>query len=53
MNTAPVGRREVNVSVSDEDNRVIKNAIVDELKRGGQVFVVVPFVRDVGPTHDR
>ena len=53
MNTAPVGRREVNVSVSDEDNRVIRNAIVDELKRGGQVFVVVPFVRDVGPTHDR
>jgi transcription-repair coupling factor (superfamily II helicase) len=53
MNTAPVGRREVNVSVSDEDNVMIKNAIVAELKRGGQVFVVVPFVRDVGPTHDR
>ena len=53
MNTAPVGRREVNVSVSDEDNNVIRSAIVEELKRGGQVFVVVPFVRDVGPTHER
>ena len=51
MNTAPVGRKEVNVSVSEENDQMVKNAITAELRRGGQVFVVVPFVRDVEPTH--
>ena len=53
MNTAPLGRKEVNVSVSEEDELIIKNAITAEIKRGGQIFVVVPFVRDVAPTHLR
>ena len=53
MNTAPVGRKEVNVSVSDECGDVMKKAIETELRRGGQVFVVVPFVADVTPTHHR
>ena len=53
MNTAPLGRKEVNVSVSEEDEFIIKNAITAEIKRGGQIFVVVPFVRDVAPTHLR
>ena len=51
MNTAPLGRKEVNVSVSEENEIVIRNAITAEIKRGGQIFVVVPFVRDVAPTH--
>ena len=50
MNTAPVGRKEVNVSVSEENMHVVRTAITAELRRGGQVFVVVPFVRDVTPT---
>lgn len=42
-------------SGSSEDRRVllgdvIEHAIKHELSRGGQVFVVVPFVRDVPPT---
>ena len=53
MNTAPVGRKEVNVTVTDEDGDVIRRAIQAEVARQGQVFVVVPFVRDVAPTHER
>jgi transcription-repair coupling factor (superfamily II helicase) len=41
------------VSVSIECEIIIKRAITAELSRKGQVFVVVPFVRDVGPTHRR
>ena len=53
MNTPPIGRKEVNVSVGDECGDVMKRAIEAELRRGGQVFVVVPFVADVTPTHHR
>jgi transcription-repair coupling factor (superfamily II helicase) len=51
MNTAPVGRKEVSVTVSMEDDDMIKKAIEKELERNGQIFVVVPFVSDVNPTH--
>jgi RecG-like helicase len=53
MNTAPVGRKEVNVTVGDEDGDVITRAIKAEVARQGQVFVVVPYVRDVAPTNER
>lgn len=47
MNSPPKGRREVNVTVCMDDTEVMRTAIENEVDRGGQVFVVVPFVRDV------
>ena len=53
MNSPPAGRKEVQVKVGDDSDAIIAKAIVAERKRGGQVFVVVPFVRDVAPTRNR
>ena len=53
MNSPPKGRKEVNVTVGQEDPAVMRDAISREVARGGQVFAVVPFVRDVGPTAAR
>lgn len=50
MTAAPKGRLEVKVSVGFDDDLVIMRAIKDEISRDGQVFVVVPFVRDIDPT---
>ena len=41
MNTAPLGRKEVNVSVSEENELIIKNAIVAEIKLGLLMIVWV------------
>lgn len=53
MNSPPSGRKEVKVKVGRDEDEVIVCAIADEIKREGQVFVVVPFVSDVGPTCNR
>jgi hypothetical protein len=53
MNSPPTGRKEVRVKVGDDSDDTIATAIIAERKRGGQVFVVVPFVRDVAPTRNR
>lgn len=54
MTSAPVGRKEVIVEVvSGINDEVLKSAITNELKRDGQVFVVVPFVQDVTPTREK
>jgi len=50
MNTPPKGRLEVKVQVGPERLDVIKSAIELELLRGGQVFIVVPLIRQVDPT---
>jgi transcription-repair coupling factor (superfamily II helicase) len=47
------GRKEVSVSICDDDDDIIVKAIRKEVDRGGQAFIVVPFVRDVGPTRAR
>jgi transcription-repair coupling factor (superfamily II helicase) len=53
MSSPPNGRKEVRVSVGVENPSLIVNAIKEELKRGGQVFVVVPFIKDINPTRDK
>jgi len=53
MSAAPEGRLEVKVSVGFDNDVVITKAITDEISRGGQVFVVVPFVRDIDPAKAR
>ena len=53
VNTPPVGRKEVKVTVSEDSDEIMVEAINAELGRGGQVFVVVPFVRDVARTRKR
>ena len=50
MSTAPKGRLEVIVNVGVDDDVVVAKAIREEMKRNGQAFVVVPFVRDILPT---
>jgi len=50
MNTPPKGRQEVKVQVGPERLDIIKAAIELELLRGGQVFMVVPLIRQVDPT---
>ena len=51
--TPPAGRQEVLVSVGLLDEDVIVKAIGEELARGGQIFVVVPFIREVQPAASR
>ena len=51
--TPPAGRKEVKVHVGFSDDKLIQSAIQQEVDRGGQVFCVVPFVRDVEPVAKR
>jgi len=44
LQSPPVGRQEVKVHVGEEDDQLIKEAIENEMKRGGQSFIVVPFI---------
>ena len=53
MNSPPTGRKEVKVRVGPDLDSTIVNAIEQERARSGQVFVVVPFVKDVAPTTNR
>ena len=53
MNSPPSGRLEVKVKVGDDSDQTLRAAIRTEQARKGQVFVVVPFVRDVAPTKNR
>jgi transcription-repair coupling factor (superfamily II helicase) len=53
MNSPPAGRKEVVVHVGADEDQVIISAICKEIDRGGQVFVVVPFVSEVEPTCNR
>ena len=47
INSPPKGRKEVTVHVGLVEKEIIMNAISLEVKRNGQVFVVVPFIRDI------
>lgn len=53
ITSPPAGRLEVLVTVSMYDEDVMVQAITKEVDRGGQVFVVVPFVMDVQPVATR
>lgn len=52
MNSPPQGRLEVAVAVGVQDSALIRTAIWRELRRGGQVFVVVPLVKHVSDTRE-
>jgi len=53
MSSPPIGRKETIVEVGIDDDNTLRDAIMREIKRDGQVFVVVPFVCDVEPTRHR
>ena len=52
MITPPEGRKEVIVDVGPVNDQKVRDAILKEVKRGGQVFCVVPFVSVVHTTAD-
>ncbi len=47
INTPPVNRLPVETTLLKRDDEIIKNAILDELARGGQVFVVNDRVKSI------
>ncbi|MCD6363667.1 MAG: transcription-repair coupling factor [Synergistetes bacterium] len=47
INTPPAGRRNVEIYVGKWDNELVRKAIIRELERGGQVFVVHNRVEDL------
>ena len=48
INTAPMNRLPIDTKLMRRDDEVIKNAIRDELERGGQVFIVNDRVQTIG-----
>lgn len=50
INSPPKGRKEVEVYVGHEDKETIRKAILRELERKGQVFVVVPLIEQIEET---
>lgn len=53
MTSPPLGRKDVIVHVGKEDDNIIREAIIRELSRDGQIFVVVPFIKDIPEIHMR
>jgi len=53
VNSPPAGRREVEVTVRVDDDEAIRSVLARELDRGGQAFVVVPFVQLVAGARER
>ena len=47
LRTPPMGRVAVDISVIHYDDDTIKMAILDEIARGGRVFVICPFISDI------
>ena len=47
INTPPKNRMPIETSVIDFDKGTIRSAIMHEIKRGGQVFFVVPRIKDI------
>ena len=52
MQSPPKGRKEVMVSVGEENKATIREAIQKEAERGGQAFVVVPLIKDIVPAEE-
>ena len=53
MNSPPQGRKQVQVMVGRDEIDPIRSAVAAEINRGGQVFVVVPFVSQVRSVVER
>ncbi|MCF0224069.1 MAG: transcription-repair coupling factor [Fibrobacter sp.] len=52
INTPPINRLPVETKLMKRDDDILKNAIQDELARGGQVFVVNDRVHSIGALAD-
>lgn len=48
IRTPPVNRMIVQTHVLEFDRTIIKNAILREVNRGGSVFFVTPYIKDIG-----
>lgn len=46
LKTPPLGRKEVYTTVGLWNDVQVQQAILQEISRGGQVFVIVPFIKD-------
>jgi len=53
LRTAPSGRLPVQTEIINYSDGVLQKALVDELARGGQVYVVHNRVQSLGPVADR
>ncbi len=53
IKTPPVDRKSIDTKVIKFDNAVIKKAIFREKSRSGQIYLVVPKVKDIPIIHDR
>lgn len=51
--TPPARRQAIRTSVVDPDDATIRTALMRERTKGGQSFVVVPRIEDLGPLSDR
>ena len=47
IKTPPVDRKSVDTKVIKFDKTIIKNAIFNEKNRAGQIYLIVPKVRDI------
>ncbi len=48
LTTPPLGRHAIETKVVREEDAIVRDAIVRERARGGQIFVVNPRIRDLG-----
>jgi transcription-repair coupling factor (superfamily II helicase) len=53
ITTPPARRRPVRTLLAPDDAAVLKQALLRERRRGGQSFVVVPRITDIGPAEER
>ena len=53
IKTPPVDRKSVETKVIKFDKTIIKNAIFNEKNRAGQIYLIVPKVRDITEIHKK
>ena len=53
IKTPPVDRKSVETKVIKFDKTIIKNAIFHEKNRAGQIYLIVPKVRDIAEIHKK
>ncbi len=53
IKTPPVDRKSIETKVIKFDKIIIKNAIFNEKKRSGQIYLIVPKVKDIQAIHKR
>ncbi len=53
IDTPPFERLPVKTVVAEEADSLIRRAVAEELARGGQVFVIYPWIDRIGKIHER